>query len=128
LIALQMKHEQPDAKLFVPMIDARRMEVYTAAYGHVLNSITEPHALILDEHSFADEAGKTLVFGGDGAEKCKSLSFIPNIIYSDVVHPLAQHMCPLSYEKFTRSEFENVAYFEPFYLKEFQVKTKKSGE
>ena len=125
LLAFQARLKMPEEKRFVPMIDARRMEVFTATFDDGLHCIVPAHPLILDEHSFNGEAGNTLVLCGDGAHKAMQLNIVsPRLIDAEVSSPLAQHMCALSYNKFIRKEFENVAYFEPFYLKEFQIKSK----
>ncbi len=108
--------------LYCPMIDARRMEVYTAVYDDQQNVITDTHAKILDAGSFADllDANK-MIFFGDGAFKCTSIFSSPNaIIASDFVNS-AKDMSILALEKFKKQEFEDVAYFEPFYLKDFLV-------
>lgn len=107
--------------LFSPMIDARRMEVYTALYDNEGNKIEDISAKIIDENSFEKElkSGK-VVFFGDGAEKCReALESNPNAIFIEEVHPSAQYINEIALEKFNKKEFEDVAYFEPFYLKDF---------
>lgn len=107
--------------LFCPMIDARRMEVYTALYDGA-NRIVEPvSAKIIDEISFAAELNnKKVVFFGDGADKCKEiLGSNPNAIFSDKGLPSAKFINQIALEKFSKKEFEDVAYFEPYYLKDF---------
>ena len=107
--------------LIVPMIDARRMEVYSAIFDANHNKIMEVQAEILTEESYA-EITEALYFIGDCQEKCKTVltksnfHFLPEIIY-----PSANEMSILSYEKFAKNEFEDVAYFEPFYLKDFLI-------
>jgi tRNA threonylcarbamoyladenosine biosynthesis protein TsaB len=108
-----------DGGYIVPMIDARRMEVYSAVYDGGLNRINEVQAEIVTEDSYAD-CPETLYFIGDCQEKCqtvikgKNVHFLPEIVF-----PSANEMSALSYEKFLKSECEDVAYFEPFYLKDF---------
>ena len=106
------------------MIDARRMEVYYAVYDEKLDEIEKVSARIIDENFFAEILKeKKIYFFGDGAAKCKPLlSKNENAIFIDNVFPSAASMIPLSEEKFQHNEFENVALFEPFYLKEFSAK------
>lgn len=110
-----------------PMIDARRMEVYTAAYDSASTEVAPIEAKIVDETSFADElANNKVVFLGDGAEKCKEvLGAHPNAIFIDDKHPSAKELNALALEKLKANELENVAYFEPFYLKDFVATTPK---
>jgi len=116
------KFNIPDNKdlIFAPMIDARRMEVYTASYDVNNNEIKPVCAKILDNNSFKEELEKNpVVFFGNGSEKAKKVIkdanafFIPNIICS------SRFMNNLSYKSFIENKFEDVAYFEPFYLKNF---------
>lgn len=116
--------------LFCPMIDARRMEVYTALYNSKFEIIEPISAKIIDENSFANFLEKNkVVFFGDGAEKCKSiLNNHPNAVFIDNVEPSAQYVNQLASSKFKQVIFEDVAYFEPYYLKEFLATTpKKKG-
>ena len=115
--------------LFCPMLDARRMEVYCAVYGSQLNCIKETVAEIIDEHSFSELLKENkIIFFGDGAAKCKELlSKNANAIFIDDIFPSAKNMVTLSEEVFKNKQFEDVAYFEPFYLKDF-VAGKKKGE
>lgn len=107
--------------LFCPMIDARRMEVYTAVYDNSATEIIPVSAKIIDESSF-DTLLKThtVVFAGDGSAKCrKSLEHHPNAKFLKQEIVSAAHMASLSDEAFLKGSFENVAYFEPYYLKDF---------
>ncbi len=107
--------------LLCPMIDARRMEVYSALYDINGKQIREVKAEIIDENSF-DEILKTkkIVFFGDGAEKCKNVfGQKNNVEFLDDFSPSAQYMLEPVIKKFNNSDFEDVAYFEPFYLKDF---------
>jgi tRNA threonylcarbamoyladenosine biosynthesis protein TsaB len=115
--------------LFCPMIDARRMEVYCAVYDKSNKLIRPTAAQIIDEHSFLDLLEKqTIYFFGDGAEKCKStLSTHPNAIFLDHLYPSAGNMIRLAENVFLNKQFEDVAYFEPFYLKDFVAGKKKAG-
>ncbi len=112
--------------LLCPMIDARRMEVYSAVFNSHLEEIRETKAEIMDENSFSDllDTHKILFFG-NGAEKCKSLFTQTNAIFADNIHPLANNMISLAEEKFEQKEFSDLAYFEPFYLKDFIATTPK---
>ena len=121
----KMKKEKTfrDDFLFCPMIDARRMEVYTAIYNSRLEEIREIKAEVIDEHSFSEffSQGKTLVFMGDGAPKCRPvlLPVSGNAVFDDDFQPSAAFMAPLAEEKWQKKQFEDTAYFEPFYLKDF---------
>ena len=104
----------------VPMLDARRLEVYSAVFSKENEQIRETQAQIIDENSFQDYLAKGKVyFLGDGAEKCKEIIQHENAIFVDGKFPSAQEMVPLSYVKQQKSDTEDVAYFEPFYLKDF---------
>lgn len=115
-----------DELLYVPMIDARRMEVYTAAYNPALEAVIEPQAMILDENSFANilESHK-VVFMGNGSTKARDVIKHPNAIFIDVVKPVAVDMLALAEKAFRESRFIDVAYSTPLYLKEFQATTPK---
>jgi tRNA threonylcarbamoyladenosine biosynthesis protein TsaB len=110
--------------LFCPMIDARRMEVYAAFYDSKLNKIRDIQADIIDEESYKAILDENIVyFFGNGMEKCKELLAHPNARFVKDVYSLANNMIFLSSTAFKDSKFENIAYFEPFYLKEFHVTT-----
>lgn len=111
--------------LIIPMIDARRMEVYTAVFDTSGKMISEIEAKILDENSFQEFADKKIAFVGDAVEKSKSVLNLPNAEFIEGVHPSAKDMIALAEGKFMQQEFEDVAYFEPFYLKEFVAGVKK---
>lgn len=110
-----------DNGLIVPMIDARRMEVYSAVFDCNHTKIKEVQAEILTTESYS-EITDAVYFIGDCQEKCRAVlekdnfHFLPNIIY-----PSANEMSSLSFEKFNKNAFEDVAYFEPFYLKDFLI-------
>ncbi len=109
-------------KLFCPMIDARRMEVYTSVFDSQLNIIEDTQAKVVDSESFSNLLiDNQIVIFGNGAEKCKSVITHPNAIFLNNFNISAQYMSELSYQKFLNEDFEDVAYYEPFYLKEFQV-------
>jgi len=110
-----------------PMIDARRMEVYTSFYDKTLHLVRDIQAEIIDENSYSEilKERKILCFG-NGAEKCKKVLTHPNIEFINNIHPLAKDMVELAEKAFLNKEFQDVAYFEPFYLKEFVVTTPKN--
>jgi tRNA threonylcarbamoyladenosine biosynthesis protein TsaB len=111
--------------LIVPMIDARRMEVYSAVFDSNQKKILEVQAEVLTENSYADST-ETLYFVGDCQEKCQSVLTKDNFVFlPEIVFPSANEMSSISFEKFNNNEFEDVAYFEPFYLKDFML-TKKN--
>ena len=117
---------------YCSMIDARRMEVYAELFDASLQPIRTAMADIVDAQTYANylERGKVCFFG-DGAAKCQSVITDANAYFLPDVYPLAAEMAPLSAKAFTEKRFENVAYFEPFYLKEFQAtiaKNKVLGE
>jgi tRNA threonylcarbamoyladenosine biosynthesis protein TsaB len=117
-----------DEVLFCSMIDARRMEVYTAIYNDQ-NKMVEPiTAKIIDENSFsAFLAAYKIVFFGDGSAKCKALlSQHSNAIFSEEGLPSAQYINQIALKKYKAKEFEDVAYFEPYYLKDFIATTPKN--
>jgi len=114
----------------VPLIDARRMEVYTAVYnGETGEEITPTEAKVLDEHSFEELINKKVLFVGDGAAKTKEVIQLPNAEYNEKIYPSAQYLIKNTLKKIEEKDFEDIAYFEPFYLKDFHgVKKKKSED
>ncbi len=114
----------------IPLIDARRMEVYTAVYdGLTGKEISETEAKVLDETSFEEFKDKKVIFVGDGAKKAQEILQLPNAEYNAAIYPSAQYLINKSLEKINNKEFEDIAYFEPFYLKDFHgVKKKKSED
>ena len=115
--------------LIIPLIDARRMEVYTAFFDGISGKmIKETEAKILDENSFSELADKKVLFIGDGAKKFQDLlsslggagGGLPNAEFKSDIYPSAKGLIKKSVEKFNQKDFENTAYFEPFYLKDFQ--------
>lgn len=114
--------------LFCPMIDARRMEVYSMLLdkdGVILKPIT---AEIIDESFLAEElAGKKIVFFGNGSEKCSKVIGSPNAVFIPEIHASSQYMCNLVWQAYNKKQFEDVAYFEPFYLKDFVATVSKKN-
>lgn len=111
--------------LIIPMIDARRMEVYSAIFTPELINKRETLAEILTENSFEDIEGP-IYFVGDCAEKAQTVLTKENFIFlEEILFPSANEMSALSFEKFKNSDTVDVAYFEPFYLKDFMITTSK---
>ena len=110
------------AGYIIPLLDARRMEVYSSVYNEKYENCREVLAEIITENSFETYLEKDKVyFLGDGAEKCKEFIQHPNAVFMDDKFPSAKEMCMLSYVKYKKNDIEDVAYFEPFYLKDFVV-------
>lgn len=108
--------------LLCPMLDARRMEVYATIYDRALHEVRPVGADIIDENSYKEILDERVVyFFGPGAAKCKDVITHPNARFIDDIEPLAKDMAPLATKRFYRQEFEDVAYFVPFYLKEYQA-------
>ncbi len=123
-MALQKK---VDSGIIIPLLDARRMEVYAAAFDANYTELTPTKAVIIQEDSFLEfaEQGKVFLIGS-GAQKCIDILQHPNFIFDPSVVPSATTMSQRSFEKYQSSDFENVAYFEPLYLKDFILQQKKA--
>lgn len=107
--------------IIVPMIDARRMEVYSAVYNAQFEKIREVRAEIITEESF-DDVKEIINFVGDCSEKCKTVLHKDNFVFLDeIIYPSAKEMGQLSFDKFNANDFVDVAYFEPYYLKDFMI-------
>ena len=119
---------EEDNVLYVPMIDARRMEVYTAAYNAALDAVLEPQAMILDENSFGDllSQGYTLVLMGNGSDKARQVISRQGVQFIEGVKPVAVDMLALAEKAWREQNFIDVAYSTPFYLKEFQATKPKN--
>jgi tRNA threonylcarbamoyladenosine biosynthesis protein TsaB len=117
-----------NAALLCPMIDARRMEVYSGVYDSCLNTVQQVSATIIDETSFSELlASNKIYFFGDGSEKCKSvLGNNANATFVASFEASAHGMAELAQNKYASQIFENVAYFEPFYLKDFVATVPKN--
>ena len=118
--------------LIVPMLDARRMEVYTSSYNSKGEKITDTQAMILDENSFSEEFEQygTIIFIGDGVEKFKAVLPEDKLAKSNFIStcPSAKHMVRETLERWNKKSHEDVAYFEPFYLKEFVAGISKKSD
>lgn len=120
VMASMMKEKADENTLLCPMIDARRMEVYATFFDKSLKVIRTTSADIVERGSYNDMLDKQqIIFFGNGAEKCRSVITHPNALFFDGIYPLASAMVPLAETSFTEKSFVDVAYFEPFYLKEF---------
>lgn len=127
-VPVLLYHEEiPENSLLVPMIDARRMEVYSAIYDRSLKEIRQIQADIVDGNTYLEylERGP-VVFFGNGSNKCKDVISHPNAIFIDDIHPLACNAAPLAEQRIRRNEIASTAYFEPFYLKDFQATKPKN--
>jgi len=111
--------------LIIPMLDARRMEVYSAVFSSDLESQRNILAEVITEDSF-QEYNETLYFVGDCADKCKEVLSKSNFVFLEgIKYPSANQMSALSYQKYLKEDFVDVAYFEPYYLKDFMITTSK---
>ncbi len=114
-------------ELLVPMIDARRMEVFTGVYDFALNALEGPGPKILDENSFDGFlADRKLYFMGDGSDKTKDLFKSANAHWMEGLNPMAKDMIALSEKAFREGDFLDIAYSVPEYLKEYQTTVPKS--
>lgn len=121
-VSVMFSQEVDPEALFVPMIDARRMEVYTGVYDLALEEKMAPQPLILDENSYAEflEKGPVLFFG-NGSEKAKSVIMHPNAIFIPDIQPLAVDMLALADLSYRNGDFLDLAYSVPRYLKDFNA-------
>ena len=129
LLCVPVLLARPDMEenaLLCPMIDARRMEVYAALYDRALRPVREVKADIVSDTTYLqwlDE--RPIYFFGGGAQKCMDIIQHPNAHYMDGVEPLARWMQPLAERRLLNGQVEDVAYFEPFYLKDYVAKMPK---
>lgn len=106
----------------IPLLDARRMEVYTAGFDVTLNQVFDTRAQILEEKAFMEYLEKGVVtFIGNGVEKFKQICHHENARFVEGKLPSASEMPAIAFDKFQEGDFEDVAYFEPYYLKDFQA-------
>ena len=124
---LDIEEEDWSKARLCPMVDARRMEVYAAVYNESLEAVMPVGAYIVDENTFSEILSqRKVIFCGNGAAKCREVINHPNAIFVDGVYPLATGMLALAERAFVRQQFSDVAYYEPFYLKEFVATTPKN--
>ena len=115
-----------DDALLCPMLDARRMEVYAAVYDRALREVRPIQADIVDGDTYRALLDQhPMYFFGNGAEKCMETINHPNAHFIPDIHPLAKWMMPLAERRMMNGQFEDVAYFVPFYLKDFVAKMPK---
>jgi tRNA threonylcarbamoyladenosine biosynthesis protein TsaB len=113
--------------LLCPMLDARRMEIYTALYDRFGKQVSGIKAEIIHEQSFSGELGLgEIFFFGNGSQKCKSIIKHPDAHFIDDISASARFMSRIAHDSFMNKEFENIAYFEPFYLKDFVATVPKN--
>lgn len=126
-VDVMFNNEVSDKTIFIPMIDARRMEVFTGAFSMALEPIIPEGPVILDENSFVGllDTDAELLFFGNGSTKAKNVIKGSNVRFIDGVVPLAVNMLALSEKAFMQREFIDLAYSTPNYLKEFQASTPK---
>lgn len=116
-----------DKALVCPMIDARRMEVYCLLVNSQGDIMLETQPVIISETSFQDQlTAEKILFFGNGAAKCRDVIMSDNAIFIDNIYPDAVNIGAIAAEKFRKSQFEDVAYFEPFYLKDFRISQPKA--
>ena len=118
-LAILAEQVQVEEGFIVPMIDARRMEVYSAVFNAKHKKVIETQAEIITSDSFKDY-NETIYFIGDSSTKCRETLTKQNFVFKEeIIFPSSREMAKLSYEKYTNSDFVDVAYFEPLYLKDF---------
>lgn len=118
----QAKNWIPTEALICPMIDARRMEVYTKLVKATGEQLWELQPLILEEDTFQEYADRAIYIFGSGAAKCRDFLKHMNLMIVGDIHPDAAFTGKIAWEKFQKQQFEDLAYYEPNYLKEFQTK------
>lgn len=122
--AIQQKASVGKA-VYLPVLDARRMDVYSAIYDADLAELTPAHCVTLNAEFDAALSDFDVVYvGGSGMGKCREILKASNLVFVDDIHADSRAMGYLANRKYIKKEFENMAYFEPFYLKEFPAKTK----
>ncbi|MDP2339144.1 MAG: tRNA (adenosine(37)-N6)-threonylcarbamoyltransferase complex dimerization subunit type 1 TsaB [Bacteroidota bacterium] len=125
---VQFGISEKESTLFCPMIDARRMEVFSMLLdkdGRIIKPIS---AEIIDESFLSGELCEgQVVFFGNGSEKCQKVITSPNALFLNDINASAQHMCELVWQAYNKNQFEDVAYFEPFYLKDFVATVSKKN-
>ena len=126
-VPVLLPHEAvEDDALLVPMIDARRMEVYSAVYDRALKEVRGIQADVVDGHTYKEYLDRGPVyFFGNGAEKCMEVIHHPNAHLIKGIDALAKNMFPLAEKRMAEEKFEDVAYYVPFYLKDFVAKKAK---
>ncbi len=123
------KQVRPESgEIVIPVLDARRMEVYSAVFNDELKEIRETQAEVINEVSFGEFIStKKVHVVGSGAQKCSEVLSHPNFHFDTSLVPSAREMAKIAFKKYQAEDFEDVAYFEPFYLKDFVLQTKKKS-
>lgn len=126
-VPVLLGHEEiEDDALLCPMLDARRMEVYSAIYDRALHTVRETKAEVVEEGTYNEWLdSRPVYFFGNGADKCAALLTHPNAHLIKGIEPLAKWMFPLAEKRMAQQKFEDVAYFVPYYLKDFVAKMPK---
>ena len=125
-VPILLREISEEDALLCPMLDARRMEVYSGIYDRGLRAVREIRADIVDENTYKEYLDEHPVyFFGNGAKKCISTINHPNAHLIDGIEPLAKWMQPLAEKRYLNEQFEDVAYFVPYYLKDFVAKLPK---
>lgn len=120
-------HKLDSSALYCALLDARRMEVYAAIYDADLSVVRDTVAEIVTADTYASVLlNNEVAFFGNGASKCKEVIQSPNACFLEDIHPLAVNMVPLAVASYEKSDFVDAAYYEPFYLKEFQATIAKN--
>ncbi len=125
-LAAQIQHECNDSDAyFMPVLDARRLDVYTAIYNFSLNEVIKTACVTLgnDFENSLNEFNK-IIIGGNAKDKCKELLKLSTLEYATVTNTDSRFMVHIALKKYMKKEYENLAYFEPNYLKEFSAQTK----
>ena len=115
-----------ESAIYCPMIDARRMEVFSALYDSNNKQVRGVQADVVDENTYKEFLADTIIFFGDGSLKCKEIINHKNAKFIKEIHPSAKNLGILAKAKFENKDFEDVAYFEPYYLKDFVAGKKKA--
>lgn len=125
-VPVLLEHDIEEGSLLCPMLDARRMEVYSGIYDRALKEVRQVQADIVDGNTYSSYLDKSkMYFFGNGACKCMDMINNPNAMLIKGIKPLARYMFPLAEKRMAEERFEDVAYFVPFYLKDFVAKTPK---
>ena len=112
--------------IYCPMIDARRMEVFSALYDVNNNHVRCVQADVVDENTYIEFLRDEIIFFGDGSLKCQEIINHKNAKFIEGINPSAKNLAILAKAKFENKDFEDVAYFEPYYLKDFVAGNKKA--
>lgn len=117
-----------EGEVIIPVLDARRMEVYSSVYNSVYQEVRDTRAEVIDENSFKEFSSHSKIYiVGSGAEKCEEILKHSNFVFNTSMVPSAKEMGKIAFRKFQERSFEDVAYFEPYYLKDFVLQVKKKS-